>query len=502
MKRFSVFLLILLGFFGCNQSDNDNSINNNNSAPPTISAIIPTEALRGQTVEARIQGSNFNGVGVVNMGEGIQVIEITSAVSQEIQLRFFVNNDAPPGPRTVSVTTGAGTATTNTMFSIGGNRAPNAVFTVDPPIGVAATVFSFDASGSSDQDGSISGYNWDFGDGRTEGGKKVTHKFNSHGKFNVKLTVSDNDQGQTVASRELEVKNGKLPIARFDVSPNEGDTTTMFRFDGSRSSDPDGRIAEYDWIFGDGARKKGKIAEHRFRSSELHNVTLVVTDDDKLESSVEKNVRVRGTPPQANFVVSPEVGDVNTTFRFDGTSSSDRDGRIAAYSWNFGDGTTGVGAVVMHKFPRAATFAIQLTVTDNGGARASTQRNFRVYGGDDPGPDPGPGPTEGRCTTPSKQRTPYFFTVVGEDQGSKSITARFHDSVSCSDVYYLCGDVRIGGIRPGDKEYWIGTICEMFSLGNNQFKINLRNGTSWVDVGESGTYVWPQLDCNPAVACR
>ncbi len=500
MKRFSVLLLILLALAGCNQGG-DNSTNNG-AGPPTITSITPTSVLRGQTVEGRIQGSNFNGVGVVNMGDGIRVVEITAVATQEIQLRYFVNNDAAPGVRTISVSTTAGTATNSSMLSVGANRAPNAQFSVDPALGIAQTIFSFDASASNDEDGTVTGYQWDFGDGRTEGGRKVTHKFSSHGKFNVKLTVTDNDQGQTLASRELEVKDGKLPIARFDVSPNEGDTTTTFRFDGGRSSDPDGRIVEYDWIFGDGGRKKGKIAEHRFRSPESHNVTLVVTDDDKLESEVEKNVRVRGTPPVASFTVSPEEGSFQTPFRFDGTSSSDRDGSIVSYQWNFGDGTTGSGAIVMHTFPRAATFQIQLTVTDNGGARASTQRNFRVFGGDDPGPGPGPGPgPEGKCTTPSRLREPFFFTVVSEDQGSKTIVGQFRDEVSCNQVFYLCGDVRIGGIG-GAKEYWIGVICEMYSLGNNQFRMHLRDGTSWVDVGESGTYAWPQLDCNPSVVCR
>jgi hypothetical protein len=159
-------------------------------------------------------------------------------------------------------------------------------------------------------------------------------------------------------------------------------------------------------------------------------------------------------------------------------------------------------AVLNHKFPRADTFQITLTVTDSGGARATAQRNFRVYTGDDPGPDPGPGPVEGECTTPSKLREPFFFTVISGSQSSKTLVGQFHEQVSCSQVFYLCGDVRIGGIRPGEKEYWIGTICEMFSLGNNRFQINLRQGTSWPDVGESGTYVWPQLDCNPAVVCR
>jgi len=52
---------------------------------------------------------------------------------------------------------------------------------------------SFNASGSSDQDGSIISYVWDFGDGCTEEGSRVHHEFEEAGTYNVCVTVTDND---------------------------------------------------------------------------------------------------------------------------------------------------------------------------------------------------------------------------------------------------------------------------------------------------------------------
>ena len=112
MKRFSFFLLALLAIAGCSQNDNSTSTGNN---PPIISAITPAEVLRGQTVDGRIQGSNLNGVLSVDLGAGLQLISITSAVNQEIGVRFFVNNDAAPGPRTVTVRTTNGETSAGTM---------------------------------------------------------------------------------------------------------------------------------------------------------------------------------------------------------------------------------------------------------------------------------------------------------------------------------------------------------------------------------------------------
>ena len=53
---------------------------------------------------------------------------------------------------------------------------------------------------------------------------------------------------------------------------------------------------------------------------------------------------------------------------FDATTSSDPDGTVQQYTWNFGDGTTGAGASPQHTFDGAGTFPVKLTVADDDGA--------------------------------------------------------------------------------------------------------------------------------------
>jgi len=77
-------------------------------------------------------------------------------------------------------------------------------------------------------------------------------------------------------------------------------------------------------------------------------------------------VSVGNRPPTAVFEVTPATGDVVTVFTFDASASTD-DGTIVAYAWDFGDGTTGSGVVVTHRYASNGTFAVTLTVTDNGG---------------------------------------------------------------------------------------------------------------------------------------
>ena len=63
----------------------------------------------------------------------------------------------------------------------------------------------------------------------------------------------------------------------------------------------------------------------------------------------------------------PYNGTVNQAISFDGTASQDVDGQIAAYAWNFGDGTLGTGATTTHAYITAGTYTVTLTVTDNEG---------------------------------------------------------------------------------------------------------------------------------------
>lgn len=66
----------------------------------------------------------------------------------------------------------------------------------------------------------------------------------------------------------------------------------------------------------------------------------------------------------------------STACLFDATGSFDPNGYIASYGWDFGDGTTGVGAAPAHQYPTAGHYTVKLVVTDNGGAQRVTLVNI------------------------------------------------------------------------------------------------------------------------------
>jgi PKD repeat protein len=80
----------------------------------------------------------------------------------------------------------------------------------------------------------------------------------------------------------------------------------------------------------------------------------------------------RSVPPVASFAANPNSGTPSLSVDVDGSASSDPDGTIVSYDWDFGDTTTGSGVTATHVYAATGTYRITLTVTDNAGDTAST----------------------------------------------------------------------------------------------------------------------------------
>ncbi|MEA1944415.1 MAG: PKD domain-containing protein, partial [Euryarchaeota archaeon] len=103
------------------------------------------------------------------------------------------------------------------------NYPPTASFTFSPAYPFAGYNVTFDGSGSSDPDGTVVNYEWDFGDGNTSTGVTANHSYASAGTYTVNLTVTDND-GRT-GTKTIDVQYRAEPI-RGDVNL-DGEITTV-----------------------------------------------------------------------------------------------------------------------------------------------------------------------------------------------------------------------------------------------------------------------------------
>ncbi|MFF1574141.1 PKD domain-containing protein, partial [Leifsonia sp. NPDC058292] len=83
-------------------------------------------------------------------------------------------------------------------------------------------------------------------------------------------------------------------------------------------------------------------------------------------------------PPNQAPVASFTVAANGLSVTADGSASSDPDGSIAGYAWNFGDGATASGATAAHTYGAGGTYTVTLTVTDNKGTPGSATKSVTV----------------------------------------------------------------------------------------------------------------------------
>ncbi|WP_217500784.1 PKD domain-containing protein [Arthrobacter sp. C9C5] len=153
-----------------------------------------------------------------------------------------------------------------------GNQAPIASFSA------VCTELScgFDASASSDSDGTIAEFAWDFGDGQSATGVTPTHSFAAAGTYQVRLSTTDNLGASTLEVKTVTVTApNQAPVAALTAECKGFDCS----FDGSASSDPDGSISSWVWDFGDGKSGNGRTATHTYTAAGSYTVKLTVTDD-------------------------------------------------------------------------------------------------------------------------------------------------------------------------------------------------------------------------------
>ncbi|HMC64995.1 MAG TPA: PKD domain-containing protein, partial [Gemmataceae bacterium] len=100
-----------------------------------------------------------------------------------------------------------------------------------------------------------------------------------------------------------------------------------------------------------------------------HQITVRATDSAGQSTDALLNFTVN-TPPVAKARVDKAIDEGGTAF-FDASGSSDADGRLFAYQWTFGDGTTATGPAASKSYPQDGNYPVTLSVTDTGGSIAT-----------------------------------------------------------------------------------------------------------------------------------
>ena len=269
---------------------------------------------------------------------------------------------------------GGATDTASTTATITPAPIPPSANAGGPYSGVVGSVISFDGTASSDADGAVVAYSWDFGDGGMASGSSPTHSYSVDGSFTVTLTVTDNDglTGTDSASAVINPAGGNTPPVARANGPYSGTEGSALQFSSSGSLDPDGSIVTYAWDFGDGNTSAIANPSHIYAAAGTYNVSLKVTDDagDSTSDATTATIEtiVVNAPPTAN-ANGPYAGYVGDTIVFDGSASSDADGAIVRFDWDFGDGTMAAdaGPTPTHAYAATGQYTVTLTVVDDAG---------------------------------------------------------------------------------------------------------------------------------------
>lgn len=268
------------------------------------------------------------------------------------------------------------------------NKSPTVSISASPLTGNAPLTVSFTAS-AEDEDGTITSYQWSFGDGATSTQQNPVHEFVTEGYYSVTLTVKDDDGATAVDSITIVVSSpvgNQAPTASVSASPTQGEEPLTVSFTGS-GSDSDGNIISYQWSFGDGASSSSQNPTHTYTNPGTYTVTLTVTDDDGATGTdsiiIVVNPKAK-QPPTVSASATPTgncdgmVSPLEVSFN---ASATDPDGSIVSYHWNFGDGTTSSQQNPTHTFYAALEtdeYEVTLTVTDNDGLTATDTLTITV----------------------------------------------------------------------------------------------------------------------------
>jgi PKD repeat protein len=168
------------------------------------------------------------------------------------------------------------------------------------------------------------------------------------------------------------------PTAQLQC-PAGGKVGDSLTFSGAASSDSDGSVILYDFDFGDGDTGSGTsaTAQHVYADPGSYQVTLVVTDDRGATGQTTCGVAIQsvaGNQPPVALLACPDPpeGKVGQLLAFDASGSSDPDGFISSYRFDWGDGgvTEGNQATATAAYAEVGTYTVTLEVIDDQGATA------------------------------------------------------------------------------------------------------------------------------------
>lgn len=220
--------------------------------------------------------------------------------------------------------------------------------------------------------GSISSYNWIFGDGSSSSSQNPSHNYTSPGTYSVSLITSSNFGCADTFTQSINVF--ALPVVQFSSGDVCFGLGTAFY---NQTTINGGGIANCVWNFGDGSTDTTQNPVHAYGAPGIYNVSLTATTIAGCTGSITQAVEVFENPV-AHFNGTDVCID-NPTIFTDGSYMPGNNGIIVTWAWTFGDGGTSPSKNPIHIYTNPGTYNVGLTVTSDKGCEDAFDDSVRVF---------------------------------------------------------------------------------------------------------------------------
>lgn len=219
--------------------------------------------------------------------------------------------------------------------------------------------------------GTISGYNWNFGDGGTAISQNPIHSYSVANTYTVSFIVSSANGCLDTIQKPVSVYN--LPFADFNFTAACEKQLIHF-LDTSLASSGD-TIVKWNWNFADGGLSTAVNPTHTYTLAGIYNVSLFVTTDKGCSDSINQAINVRPRPTAYfSMTNNPTLAQEIVYFTDFSTPSS----TINYWNWEFGDGVGATAQNPTHVYNNQGTYTVTLIITDNFGCSDTSRRDISV----------------------------------------------------------------------------------------------------------------------------
>jgi PKD repeat protein len=259
-----------------------------------------------------------------------------------------------------------------------------------------------DGGSSYDPDGRIVSYQWDLGDNSSQSGNKINHSYLANGDYRVRLTVVDDKNKAATTEQTITIN---VPVEDIVLTNNvavsglsgEAGQKIFFRFSvpeqaKNLSFTSAGGSGDADLVVSYGShpsKENNDCKSDNSNNNELCQFSSTQVGDyyallygyssfTNVTMTASYETDGGGADPVANF--SYQANKLNVIFS---DSSTDNDGTLSRWQWNFGDGSSSQEQNPVHNYTSLGNYTVSLTVTDNEGRSHSQSKKLTVSDGND-----------------------------------------------------------------------------------------------------------------------